>query len=105
MPPESTLPLHFVVTDKRLLDNELAAQFMMLQALDHPQAPRNRQRSDNHTSEVFLRFENEAPDDLAVIGERTVNDMGTWDSISEPFMLVRSASFKKLFQSPFLGAF
>jgi hypothetical protein len=41
MPPKSTLYLQLVVMDKHLLDNELAAQLMMLQALDHPQGPRN----------------------------------------------------------------
>jgi hypothetical protein len=65
---ESTLPLHLVATDKHLLDNELAAQLMMLQALDHPQGHCNRQQSDNHTSEVFVRFEIEAPDNLVAIG-------------------------------------
>jgi hypothetical protein len=67
MPPESALPLLLVAMDKHLLDDELAAQLMMLQALDHPQCPRNRQPSDNHTSEVFVRFEIEAPDNLAAI--------------------------------------
>jgi hypothetical protein len=56
------------VTDKHLLDDELAAQLMMLQALDHPQGPRNRQQSGNGTSEVLVRFEIEAPGNLAGVG-------------------------------------
>jgi hypothetical protein len=67
MPPESTLPLYFAAMDKRLLDDEFSEQLMMLQGLDHPQGPRNRQQSDNPRSAV--RFEIERPDNLAVIGE------------------------------------
>jgi hypothetical protein len=54
MPPESTFPLHLVATDKRLLDEELAPQFMMFQMLDHPQG--KLALPDNHRSEVFVRF-------------------------------------------------
>jgi hypothetical protein len=44
-------------------------------------------------------------DNLVAIRGRTVNDLGPFGSMLEPFRPMRSAAFKRRFQSPFLGAF